>query len=54
MTIPNTEHAVTTITVTRGDGTTHTTQVADSEVATDPLAQAAAMASSLVTRLRQA
>ncbi|MFI7496773.1 hypothetical protein ACH9D2_18885 [Kocuria sp. M4R2S49] len=51
MTIPDTERAVAVLTVTRGDGTTCTTQVADSEVATDPLAQAAAMASALV-RLR--
>ena len=37
-----------TLTVTRGDGSSYTTRITDSEVATDPLAQAAAVASSLV------
>ena len=42
------EQAVVTLTVTRGDGTSYTTRITDSEVATDPLGQAAAVASSLV------
>jgi hypothetical protein len=42
------EQAVATLTVTRGDGTGYTTRITDSEVATDPLAQAAAVASALV------
>ena len=43
-----TEQAVVTMTVTREDGTSYTTRITDSEVATNPLAQAAAVASSLV------
>ena len=42
------EQAVVTMTVTREDGTSYTTRITDSEVATNPLAQAAAVASSLV------
>jgi hypothetical protein len=42
------EQAVVTLTVTRGDGTSYTTRITDSEIPTDPLAQAAAVASSLV------
>lgn len=45
------EQAVVTLTITGGDGNTSTTRITDSEVATDPLAQAAAAASALV-RLR--
>lgn len=43
-----TEQAVATIIVTRGDGATYTARLTDAEVATDPLAQAASFASSLV------
>ena len=45
------EQAVVTMTVTRGDGTSYTTRITDSEVPTDPLAQAASVALALV-RLR--
>ncbi|MEX5259217.1 hypothetical protein [Kocuria sp. CPCC 205263] len=48
MTTLTVEQAVVTMTVTRGDGTSYTTRITDSEVATNPLAQAAAVASSLV------
>ncbi|MGQ1798079.1 hypothetical protein ACT4S5_13215 [Kocuria oceani] len=48
MTACTAEQAVVTLIITRGDGTTYSTQITDSEVATDPLAQAAAAASSLV------
>lgn len=51
MTVLTTEQAVVTLTVTRGDGTSYTTRITDSEVPTDLLAQAASVASSLV-RLR--
>ena len=51
MTVLTTEQAVVTLTVTRGDGTSYTTRITDSEIPTDPLAQAASVASSLV-RLR--
>ncbi|MEX5307582.1 hypothetical protein RF644_17695 [Kocuria sp. CPCC 205258] len=43
-----TEQDVATMTVTRGEGTSYTTRITDSEVSTNPLAQAAAVASSLV------
>jgi hypothetical protein len=45
------EQVIVILTITRGDGKTSTTQITDRDVATDPLAQAAAAASSLV-RLR--
>ncbi|MEX5236025.1 hypothetical protein [Kocuria arenosa] len=48
MTVLTTEQAVVTLVVTRGDGTSYTTRITDSEVPTDPLAQAASVASSLV------
>lgn len=43
-----TDLTVATLTVTRGDGSSYTTRITDSEVATDPLTQAAFVASSLV------
>lgn len=42
------DQAVATLTNTRGDESSYTTRITDSEVATDPLAQTAAVASSLV------
>lgn len=48
MTVLATDQAVVTLVVTRGDGTTCTTRITDAEVPTDPLAKAAAVASSLV------
>ena len=45
------EQAVVTMTVTREDGISYTTRITDSEVPTDPLAQAASVALALV-RLR--
>jgi hypothetical protein len=51
VTVPISEQAVATLVVTRGDGTGYATRVTDGEVATDALAQAVSVATSLV-RLR--